>query len=110
MAVNRGGINPLPTKILFILELWSMSELPFTLETDLERRIAADPAWQKGVAWGIPRTGHLEGPIKYHIADVLANLDRQHLDKEERRALRLVALVHDTFKYQVDETRPKIGT
>src|ERR1051326_3892271 len=87
-----------------------MSELPFTLETDLERRIAADPAWQKGVAWGIPRTGHLEGPIKYHIADVLANLDHQHLDKEERSALRLVALVHDTLKYQVDETRPKIGT
>jgi hypothetical protein len=87
-----------------------MLELPFTLETDLERRIAADPAWQEGASWGIPRAGHLEGPIKYHIADVLANLDQQHLDKEEHRALRLVALVHDTFKYQVDETRPRIGT
>jgi hypothetical protein len=93
----------------FLLESSKMSELPFTLETDLEKRIAADPTWQQGVSWGIPRTGHLEGPIKYHIADVLANLDRQCLNDEERRALRLVALVHDTFKYQVDETRPRIG-
>ncbi len=86
-----------------------MSVLPFTLETELEKRIAADPAWQEGVLWGIPRTGHLEGAIKYHIADVLANLDRQCLNDEERHFLRLVVLVHDTFKYQVDETRPRIG-
>ncbi len=85
-------------------------ELPFTLETDLERRIAADPEWQRGVVWGKPRTGHLEGPIMYHIADLLANIDRQCPDLEERSALRLIALVHDTFKYEVDERRPKIGT
>ncbi len=54
-----------------------MTELPFELETDLEKQIAADPEWQEGIDWGKPRTGHLEGPVKYHIADVLANIDRQ---------------------------------
>lgn len=84
-------------------------QLPFALETDLERRIASDPSWLEGVQWGIPRAGHLEGPVKYHIADVLTNLDQQCLSSEERRLLRLVALIHDSFKYCVDESRPKIG-
>ncbi len=89
-----------------------MEELPFTLENDLERKIAADPEWQRGVDWGKPRTGHLEGPVKYHIADVLRNIDASEPsqgDPEARRKLRLIALIHDSFKYRVDETRPKIG-
>ncbi|QBD79235.1 HD domain-containing protein [Ktedonosporobacter rubrisoli] len=85
-------------------------ELPFSLETALEKTIAADPEWQKGVVWGKPRAGHLEGAIKFHIADVLANLDQQCLTAEERRDLRLIALIHDTFKYRVDESKPKMGT
>ncbi|GAC1358197.1 MAG: hypothetical protein NVS4B11_23430 [Ktedonobacteraceae bacterium] len=84
-------------------------QLPFTLETDLERTIAADPAWQQGVVWGKPRSGHLEGPVQFHIADVLANIDRQQATAEERRKLRLIALVHDTFKYRVNELKPKMG-
>lgn len=84
-------------------------ELPFTLETDLEKKIAADPRWQEGVVWGVPRYGHMEGAIMYHIADVLRNIDRQCPPSEERRVLRLIALVHDTFKNRVDESRPKVG-
>lgn len=86
--------------------------LPFTLETTLEREIAEDPEWQAGVEWGKPRTGHLEGPVKFHIADILANIDCQYPmpTPQERQALRLVTLTHDTFKYRVDESRPKIGT
>jgi HD domain len=87
-----------------------MTQLPFALETDLEKLIAADPAWLEGIAWGKPRTGHMEGPVKYHIADVLANIDRQCPTEQDRRTLRLIALIHDTLKYRVDETRPKIGT
>ena len=59
--------------------------------------------------WGKPRYGHLEGAIQYHIADVLANIDRQQPPPEERRILRLIALVHDTFKYRVNELKPKMG-
>lgn len=89
-----------------------MISLPFALETALERQIAEDPEWQAGVEWGIPRTGHLEGPVKFHIIDVLANIERQQPSptSQERCALRLVALTHDAFKYRVDESRPKIGT
>ncbi|GCE47320.1 HD domain-containing protein [Thermosporothrix hazakensis] len=82
--------------------------IPFRLETALERKIAADPEWLAGIEWGKPRAGHMEGPVKFHIADVLANIDAQHPEPEERRVLRLIALLHDTFKYQVDEHRPRI--
>ncbi|HTK10387.1 MAG TPA: HD domain-containing protein [Ktedonobacteraceae bacterium] len=86
-----------------------MLELPFTLESALEQKIAADPAWQQGVAWGIPRAGHQEGPVMYHIADVLANIERLDIASEDRCKLRLIALIHDAFKYRVDEARPKTG-
>jgi len=84
-------------------------KLPFLLETPLERKIAEDPRWQKGVVWGKPRAGHIEGPVMYHIADVLTNIERSHPSNEERSKLRLIALVHDTFKYRVDELRPRVG-
>ena len=84
-------------------------ELPFILETPLERSIAADPEWQAGVVWGVPRAGHLEGPVMYHIADVLANIDRACPAATDRRMLRLIALLHDTFKYKVDEHKPRVG-
>ncbi len=85
------------------------NQLPFTLETELERTIAADSSWQQGVAWGKPRFGHLEGAVKFHIADVLANIERQHPPLEERHQLRLIALIHDTFKYRVNDLKPKMG-
>ncbi|HZU68229.1 MAG TPA: HD domain-containing protein [Ktedonobacteraceae bacterium] len=84
-------------------------ELPFQLETDLERKIAADPEWQEGVVWGWTRPGHSEGQIMYHIADVLANIDRFASTPEERRKLRLITLIHDTLKYQVNQSLPTGG-
>ena len=83
--------------------------LPFTLETELERRIAADPAWQEGIWWGEPRPGHPEGAIADHVADVLRNVDRLDRDSPDRARLRLIALVHDTFKYAVDPRLPRSG-
>jgi hypothetical protein len=85
-------------------------QFPFQLETDLERKIAADSEWQQGVTWGEPRPGHNEGQVMYHIADVLANVDRFASAEEDRRKLRLIALIHDTFKYRVDYTMPKTGS
>jgi hypothetical protein len=87
----------------------AVMELPFKLETNLERKIAADPEWQEGVAWGWPRPGHHEGQVMYHIADVLANVDRFASTAEERRKLRLIALIHDTLKYQVNQSLPMGG-
>jgi hypothetical protein len=85
-------------------------DLPFELENDVERRIAADPDWQKGVEWGKSRRGHPEGAVKHHIADVLANVDREATSPEERRRLRLAALVHDTFKYRAPEGSARVGS
>jgi hypothetical protein len=84
-------------------------ELPFTLETPLERAIAADPIWQRGIAWGWPRPGHAEGQVIYHIADVLANVERYALSTDDRRDLRLITLLHDSLKYRVDPGRPRSG-
>jgi HD domain-containing protein len=85
-------------------------ELPFEPETDVERRIAADPEWQQGVEWGRPRRGHPEGTVKQHVAEVLANVDREASSSEERRRLRLAALVHDTFKYRAPEGSAPVGS
>ncbi|HLI90838.1 MAG TPA: hypothetical protein VKV37_19265 [Ktedonobacteraceae bacterium] len=81
-------------------------KLPFQLETELEAQICADPAWQRGARWGKPRPGHREGMALYHISEVLANVDRHATNAEERRKLRLVALLHDTFKYQCTPEEP----
>jgi len=84
-------------------------EPPFQLETDLEKSICTDPDWKKGAMWGEPRPGHSEGQVIYHIAEVLANIDRLASSDEERRDLRLIALIHDTFKYRVDPSKPRLG-
>jgi hypothetical protein len=81
----------------------------FGTETELEKRICADPDWQAGAEWGEPRPGHPEGAVKHHIADVLANVDRYATAPDDRRRLRLVALTHDTFKHRVDYEKPRVG-
>lgn len=78
-------------------------------ETALEARIVSDPEWVAGAGWRKPRRGHPEGSVAAHVAEVLANVDRVALDGSDRERLRLVALVHDTFKNRVDEKRPRTG-
>ena len=85
-----------------------MTDLPFRLETAVEREIAADAEWRAGVEWGAPRSGHPEGAVRRHIAEVLANLDLLDLDADDRRRLRLAALVHDTWKRAVDRSRDRV--
>ena len=78
--------------------------------SELERRILGDARWQTGAAWGSPRSGHPEGAVVRHIIQVLRNIDRIEHSGPNRDQLRLIALVHDTLKYQVDRSRPRIGT
>ncbi|MFQ5613137.1 MAG: hypothetical protein ACE5H9_13490 [Anaerolineae bacterium] len=82
------------------------AELPFKLETQLERDIAANPDWLEGVAWGRPRPGHPEGKVMFHIRDVLRNIDHFFGGACDRSRLRLIALLHDTFKYKVVRAEP----
>ena len=79
-------------------------------ETELERRVCADPAWVEGSLWGAPRSGHPEGTVALHVRDVLANVDRiAPLPDSDRERLRFIAIVHDSFKGAVDRSRPKKG-
>jgi RimJ/RimL family protein N-acetyltransferase len=79
-------------------------------ETPLEEEICADPAWRAGVAWGEPRSGHPEGTVIAHIADVLLNVERVAAGAADRERLRLAAIVHDACKRDVDRSRPKTGS
>lgn len=74
-----------------------------------ERQIVCDQRWLNNVAWGKPRPGHPEGVVLLHVVEVLDNLDLMPLTDGERAQLRLVALIHDTFKSEVDITRARTG-
>jgi hypothetical protein len=41
---------------------------------------------------------------------VLANVDREATSPDERRRLRLAALVHDSFKYRAPEASARVGS
>jgi hypothetical protein len=81
----------------------------FTPETELERRLAADPILQEGWEWGKPRSGHPEGTVGAHVADLLETIDRWGETGRRREELRFLALVHDSLKYRVQTWRPRTG-
>jgi HD domain len=81
----------------------------FEPETDLERRVACEPELLQGLAWGEPRTGHPEGAVGTHVSHLLETLERSGATAEQRELLRFMALVHDSFKYQVRERLPRVG-
>jgi len=76
-------------------------------ENSLERKLLTLPDFLQGLLWGVPRYGHPEGQIYKHVAEVLSNIDRLSLDVVTRTRLRLIAYVHDTFKYREDKNRPR---
>ena len=45
----------------------------------------------------------------YHIKEVLANIDKFYANDEDYEDLRIIAILHDTFKHKVDQTKPKAG-
>lgn len=83
--------------------------LPFAVETPLEIALTSDPELNQGLEYGRPRRGHPEGAVKWHVAEVLQNVDRWYGESPWRESLRVIAIVHDSFKLAVDQTRPKTG-
>jgi hypothetical protein len=81
----------------------------FEPQTELERRVVAEPELLEGLAWGQPRAGHPEGAVGTHVAHLLEALERNGATGEQRELLRFMALVHDAFKYQVRERLPRVG-
>lgn len=78
-------------------------------ETELEQQIMNDPEWIEGASWGEPRPGHPEGAIIYHILEVLNNVETFYGDSPLRENLRVLTLIHDTFKNKVDRNLPTKG-
>ncbi|RME93666.1 MAG: hypothetical protein D6772_15675 [Bacteroidetes bacterium] len=77
-------------------------------ETDLELRLLQQAEVQQGMLWGVPRYGHPEGEVFRHVKEVLDNIDAlPDLDTSDRRKLRLIAFIHDTFKYKEDKSVPR---
>ena len=81
----------------------------FEPETELERRVVAQPELLEGLAWGEPRASHPEGAVGTHVGHLLEALDRSGASGEERDLMRFMAIVHDAFKYQVRERLPRVG-
>jgi hypothetical protein len=81
----------------------------FQAESELERELAADPVLLAGLAWGRPRSGHPEGRVGEHVADLLRTIDDWGETGQRRADLRLMALVHDSLKYEVSNWRPRRG-
>jgi len=78
-------------------------------ENEVEKSITSNPNFEEGALYGKIRRGHPEGQVIYHIKEVLTNIDQYAETEDERKALRLIAMVHDTFKHKVDRSMPKSG-
>jgi hypothetical protein len=81
----------------------------FDPEDERERAVTEDPELLAGLAWGKPRSGHPEGRVGAHVADLLGRIDARGEAGERRRELRFLALVHDSFKYRVAQGLPRVG-
>lgn len=78
-------------------------------ETELEYFIINQPPIREGLYWGEPRYGHPEGKVLHHIPEVYANIERVPLPLSitDRERLRLITLLHDTFKNIEDKNEPR---
>lgn len=94
----------LPTKEVEVEQLILKGVQP---ETALERQIVHDYRWREGALWGEPRPGHPEGKVIYHIHEVLKNVDQACSDATMRQQLRLITIIHDTFKHLEEKKRPR---
>jgi hypothetical protein len=68
---------------------------------DILEKIIADARYQKNIEYGEPRSGHPEGKVKYHIADLEGNLERlvsRGVSEEQFWKLKFLIHIHDTFK------------
>jgi hypothetical protein len=81
----------------------------FAPENERERALIEDDVIRDGLAWGRPRSGHPEGSVGAHVADLLETIDRWGETGERREELRFLALVHDALKYRVRQWLPKTG-
>lgn len=76
-------------------------------ETPLETFLLDLPEFRIGLNWGVPRFGHPEGKVGYHVVEVLQNISAIPADPLTRQRLRIAAIAHDTFKNLESESIEK---
>lgn len=65
------------------------------------QKVIADPRYQRNIEFGEPRSGHPEGKVKYHIAELEQNLEKlagRGISEVQYWKLKFLIHVHDTFK------------
>ncbi len=67
---------------------------------EIVERVLADPRYLRNIEYGEPRSGHPEGKVKFHIAELEANLEKlaPRISEEQYWKLQFLIHVHDTFK------------
>jgi hypothetical protein len=68
---------------------------------EIVERITADPRYKKNIEYGRPRSGHPEGKVKSHIAELEINLEKLNPrlpTPEYYWKLKFLIHVHDSFK------------
>ncbi len=75
---------------------------------EILEKIVHDPRYLKNIEFGEPRSGHPEGKVKYHIAELESNLERLAPRISEEQYWKLIFLihVHDTFKADATPDSP----
>ena len=71
-------------------------------------RMMADPRYIRNIKYGEPRSGHPEGKVKFHIAELEQNLDKlaPRITDEQYWKLKFLIHVHDTFKADATPDSP----
>jgi len=67
---------------------------------EIVERVLADPRYLRNIEYGEPRSGHPEGKVKFHIAELELNLEKlaPRISEEQYWKLKFLIQIHDTFK------------
>ncbi|MDD2923337.1 MAG: hypothetical protein PHQ36_13720 [Anaerolineales bacterium] len=69
-------------------------------------KVKADPRYQRNIEYGEPRSGHPEGKVKFHIADLEANLEKireRGITSDDYWKLKFMIHIHDSFKAEAEK-------
>ena len=79
---------------------------------DIVDKVMADPRYQNNLEYGEPRSGHPEGKIQFHIAELeelLEKLTAHGISTEQYWKLKFLIHVHDTFKADAIPDSPTLS-
>lgn len=109
MMINVTNNSTLP--LSFSTQSANMHILNFTELiqpiSPLESELLKQREFKIGYNWGVPRFGHPEGKVGFHVKEVLDNIKSVQIDLQSLQQLRIAAIAHDTFKYKEAETIAK---